>query len=87
MVVLRLLVGKDYSRTFFKDSVGIQHVYTGAQECINTSRSRLSCHCCDMDYSSLENPFGSNDYDVDLYEEQEKKGGSSIYLNSCSSGL
>lgn len=47
---------KTIAEPFLKTSVGIQNVYVGAQDCVSTSRTRLSCHSlAAMDYSSLEN--------------------------------
>ena len=55
--------------------MGIQHVYTGAQECVSTSRNRLSCHSlASMDYSSLEGRYeGNTYYDAEIEAEEEKK--------------
>lgn len=78
---------KTIAEPFLKTSVGIQHVYTGAQECVSTSRNRLSCHSlASMDYSSLENRFGSPDFDPEMEAEEEKKGRVFFMTNSCANG-
>jgi hypothetical protein len=65
--------------------VGIQHVYSGAQECVSSSRSRMSCHSlASMDYSSLENRFDAHeDYDAEMEAEEEKKGRMFFAPASC----
>jgi len=67
---------KAIAEPFLRTSVGIQHVYTGAQECVSTSRNRLSCHSlASMDYSSLEGRYeGNTYYDAEIEAEEEKKG-------------
>jgi hypothetical protein len=73
---------KNIAEPFLKSSVGAQNVYYGAQECVTTTRSRMSCgSLANMDYSSLENrPLDSGE-EAELVEqgkvrafEGDKKG-------------
>ena len=81
-------VGGDYcivkaiAEPFLKSSVGAQNVYYGAQECVTTTRSRMSCgSLASMDYSSLENRPLNKKEEAEMQEqgkvksfEGEKKG-------------